>query len=91
MGEVFLARPVGSEQTVALKVLAPDSVPRFEREAELVRQLSHPGLVRVLAHGLPIQVGVVAHAGRGVDTFEDYQEFVRSVTAARTADPARAA
>jgi 3-deoxy-manno-octulosonate cytidylyltransferase (CMP-KDO synthetase) len=47
--------------------------------------------LRALAHGLPIQVGVVAHAGRGVDTFEDYQEFVRSVTAVRTADSARAA
>jgi 3-deoxy-manno-octulosonate cytidylyltransferase (CMP-KDO synthetase) len=47
--------------------------------------------LRALAHGLPIQVGVVAHAGHGVDTFEDYQEFVRAVTAVRAPGPARAA
>lgn len=33
--------------------------------------------LRVLALGRPIQVGVVPHAGRGVDTFADYEEFVR--------------
>jgi 3-deoxy-manno-octulosonate cytidylyltransferase (CMP-KDO synthetase) len=34
--------------------------------------------LRVLAHGWPIQVGVVAHAGRGVDTPADYQRFVEA-------------
>jgi hypothetical protein len=29
-----------------------------------------------LSLGQPIQVGVVPHVGRGVDTFEDYQRFV---------------
>ncbi len=33
--------------------------------------------LRVLALGKKIQVGVVAHAGRGVDTPEDYDEFVK--------------
>lgn len=32
--------------------------------------------LRVLAHGRIIQVGVVAHASRGVDTPEDYRRFV---------------
>jgi 3-deoxy-manno-octulosonate cytidylyltransferase (CMP-KDO synthetase) len=40
-------------------------------EAEKLEQL------RVLALGQRIHVGVVAHAGSGVDTFDDYQQFVR--------------
>lgn len=52
MGEVFLAKPHGSDQTVAVKLLTTDSDVRFERETELVRHLAHPGLVRVLAHGV---------------------------------------
>lgn len=35
--------------------------------------------LRVLARGVPIQVGLVEHAGRGVDTFEDYERFRRAV------------
>jgi 3-deoxy-manno-octulosonate cytidylyltransferase (CMP-KDO synthetase) len=38
-------------------------------QAEKLEQL------RVLAMGRAIQVGVVAHAGRGVDTLEDYERF----------------
>jgi 3-deoxy-manno-octulosonate cytidylyltransferase (CMP-KDO synthetase) len=41
-------------------------------ETEKLEQL------RVLALGQRIHVGVVSHAARGVDTFEDYQEFVRT-------------
>jgi 3-deoxy-manno-octulosonate cytidylyltransferase (CMP-KDO synthetase) len=41
-------------------------------EAEKLEQL------RALALGQRIHVGLVAHAFRGVDTFEDYQEFVRT-------------
>jgi 3-deoxy-manno-octulosonate cytidylyltransferase (CMP-KDO synthetase) len=33
--------------------------------------------LRALAHGIAIQVGVIAHSGRGVDTFDDYERFVR--------------
>jgi 3-deoxy-manno-octulosonate cytidylyltransferase (CMP-KDO synthetase) len=40
-------------------------------EAEKLEQL------RVLAMGQRIHVGVVPHAARGVDTFADYQHFVR--------------
>jgi 3-deoxy-manno-octulosonate cytidylyltransferase (CMP-KDO synthetase) len=46
--------------------------------------------LRVLSFGQPIQVGVVPHSGRGVDTFDDYQRFVadyyaQPVSAARAA------
>lgn len=44
--------------------------PALLEECEKLEQL------RVLALGKPIQVGVVAHAGRGVDTPADYQRFV---------------
>lgn len=44
--------------------------------------------LRILAYGRPIQVGIVSHAGRGVDTFDDYQRFIGSATAEQ---PARAA
>jgi 3-deoxy-manno-octulosonate cytidylyltransferase (CMP-KDO synthetase) len=33
--------------------------------------------LRALAHGIVIQVGVIAHSGRGVDTLDDYERFVR--------------
>ncbi|HEY1379380.1 MAG TPA: 3-deoxy-manno-octulosonate cytidylyltransferase [Gemmataceae bacterium] len=46
--------------------------------------------LRILSLGRPIQVGVVPHAGRGVDTFADYQRFV-AAHLARPAEPARAA
>ncbi len=58
--------------------------PAPAEELEKLEQL------RVLTQGGPIQVGVVAHAGRGVDTFEDYQRFV-SLYSAQPAGPARAA
>jgi 3-deoxy-manno-octulosonate cytidylyltransferase (CMP-KDO synthetase) len=41
--------------------------------------------LRVLALGYRIQVGVVAHAHRGVDTPADYQRFVQMYRAARQA------
>jgi 3-deoxy-manno-octulosonate cytidylyltransferase (CMP-KDO synthetase) len=34
--------------------------------------------LRALAHGIPIQIGVIPHAHRGVDTPEDYAAFVAS-------------
>jgi 3-deoxy-manno-octulosonate cytidylyltransferase (CMP-KDO synthetase) len=41
-------------------------------ETERLEQL------RVLASGQRIHIGIVPHAARGVDTFDDYQEFVRA-------------
>jgi 3-deoxy-manno-octulosonate cytidylyltransferase (CMP-KDO synthetase) len=42
----------------------------------LLEQLEKLEQLRALAHGIPIQVGVIPHAHRGVDTPEDYTAFV---------------
>jgi 3-deoxy-manno-octulosonate cytidylyltransferase (CMP-KDO synthetase) len=42
-----------------------------------LEQLEKLEQLRVLANGRAIQVGVVQHAGMGVDTYEDYEQFVR--------------
>jgi 3-deoxy-manno-octulosonate cytidylyltransferase (CMP-KDO synthetase) len=46
------------------------------RPAEPLEQYEKLEQLRVLALGKAIQVGIVAHAARGVDTPEDYQRFV---------------
>ena len=52
---VYLARIQGLERNFALKLLGPDeddvTARRFEREAQLMARLDHPGLVPVLDHG----------------------------------------
>lgn len=55
MGTVYRARDRQSGATVALKVLARGSgnaLSRFAREAELLERLSHPAIVRYIAHGV---------------------------------------
>jgi tetratricopeptide (TPR) repeat protein len=56
MGDVFLARDRATGARVALKVQSGPADPagdaRFEREAIALRSLSHPGIVRYVAHGL---------------------------------------
>lgn len=49
-----------------LAVAPPTPLERLEKLEQL----------RALDRGWTIQVGIIAHAGRGVDTFEDYQRFV---------------
>jgi serine/threonine protein kinase len=54
MGEVFRARDRVSGERVAVKVLPDDrehDTARFEREIALLSELSHPGIVRYVAHG----------------------------------------
>ena len=54
MGQVFRARDVNSGELVALKVLlgAPAShIARFDHERLALARLSHPGIVRYVAHG----------------------------------------
>lgn len=51
MGQVFRARYIKTGQRVALKVMAPGTtsstaLARFHREAEVLKQLSHPNIVR---------------------------------------------
>jgi len=53
--KVYRATDVTDGSAIALKVLygeiADDQSERLEREAELLEQLSHPGIVRYVAHG----------------------------------------
>jgi eukaryotic-like serine/threonine-protein kinase len=54
MGTVYRARDRRSGEVVALKVMeagGPASAERFVREAEILAALSHPGIVRYVAHG----------------------------------------
>jgi serine/threonine-protein kinase len=57
MGQVFRAEQLGTGRTVALKLLhseltgIADIVQRFEREAEVTTQLSHPHIVRTVEFG----------------------------------------
>lgn len=57
MGRVYRARQKNAGQMVALKALRkdrqtdPEAVQRFLREVELVRRLSHPGIVPVFGLG----------------------------------------
>lgn len=55
MGTVYRATDAQTDETVAIKVLRPevvakdpDVVERFRREAEALRQLNHPNIVKVL-------------------------------------------
>ncbi len=66
MGSVYRARDRATGETVALKVLrlpGEESTVRFEREAALLSELRHPGIVRYIAHG-------VTAAGRPYLTLE---------------------
>jgi eukaryotic-like serine/threonine-protein kinase len=54
MGRVFRARDLASGETVAVKVISDASgqrPERFVREALLLAELVHPGIVRYIAHG----------------------------------------
>src|SRR3954471_9436826 len=54
MGEVFQARDRASGTRVAIKVLLETCAgggERFAREAGVLAELSHPGIVRYIAHG----------------------------------------
>ena len=54
MGVVYRARDRETGERVALKImhgLGGDTARRFEREAELLAEIAHPGIVRHIAHG----------------------------------------
>jgi 3-deoxy-manno-octulosonate cytidylyltransferase (CMP-KDO synthetase) len=63
------------EFLLKLATLPPEPIEQCEKLEQL----------RVLALGHRIQVGVVPHAHRGVDTPADYRRFVESYSARRTA------
>ena len=57
MGEVYRAKRLSDETTVAIKVVAgrltrdPEVTARFENEVSAMSQLDHPNVVRVLDQG----------------------------------------
>src|SRR5262245_56359081 len=54
MGEVYRAQDLQSGAAVAVKVLLASRLQheaRFEREARLLAELSHPRIVRYVTHG----------------------------------------
>jgi serine/threonine-protein kinase len=58
MGTVYRGRYSKTGQTVAIKVMAPglgttsaSAAGRFEREADILKQLKHPNIVRLFGHG----------------------------------------
>src|SRR5690349_17862591 len=55
MGEVYKARDQESGEVVALKLICEDAtsqdVERFAREARILSEISHPGIVSYVAHG----------------------------------------
>ena len=54
MADVYRARDRTSEELVALKVLratGPEDLARLAREAQALSRLTHPGVVRYVAHG----------------------------------------
>jgi serine/threonine-protein kinase len=64
MGEVWKARQVSLDRTVALKILSaehatdPEFVIRFEKEATALAALSHPNIVQIIDRGAVPQSGV---------------------------------
>lgn len=53
-GQIFLGRDRATGAQVAVKLLHEEafSAPRFDREVELLTNLSHPGLVQYIGHGV---------------------------------------
>jgi 3-deoxy-manno-octulosonate cytidylyltransferase (CMP-KDO synthetase) len=87
----FAARPVRFLQHIGLYAYRRDFLLQLAAEPPAdLEQDEKLEQLRVLALGRPIQVGVVSHAARGVDTFQHYQRFVSSHFA-KPAEPARAA
>src|SRR5215813_14218566 len=55
MGTVFRARDPISGETVAIKVISDEQThlaERFAREVKVLAELSHPGIVRYISHGM---------------------------------------
>jgi hypothetical protein len=55
MGEVFRARDPISGEAVAIKILSKErshGTERFAREVKVLAELSHPGIVRYISHGV---------------------------------------
>jgi 3-deoxy-manno-octulosonate cytidylyltransferase (CMP-KDO synthetase) len=85
----FAARPARFLQHLGLYAYRRDFLFRLATlppaPAEQLEKLEQ---LRVLALGKPILVGVVEHASLGVDTYDDYEQFVRLYRQGRVSDAA---
>src|SRR6185436_827159 len=97
MGSVFLATDRVSGGSVAVKVMDVvhvDAIERFRREARVLSELTHPGIVRYVSHGEtrsgePFLVmewldgeNLARRLARGPLTVDETLELVRRVTEA---------
>jgi len=74
----FSARPARFLQHLGLYAYRREFLLELaKRPAEPLELAEKLEQLRVLALGNRIQVGVVSHSGRGVDTWDDYAEFVQ--------------
>ncbi len=102
MGAVYRARDLTNGQTVAVKLIhAHDDQRRFLREAEVLAQLTHPGIVRYVDHGVVDRDGyflamewvegedLAKKLGRGGVSIEQSLLLVRAVADAIGAAHAR--
>jgi 3-deoxy-manno-octulosonate cytidylyltransferase (CMP-KDO synthetase) len=81
----FAARPPRFLQHLGLYAYRRDFLLRLASlPPEPLEQLEKLEQLRVLALGHTIQVGVVEHAGRGVDTYDDYRRFVAAYRQGRS-------
>ena len=73
----FAAKPVRFLHHIGVYAYRRDFLLQLAKNAPAVlEQEEKLEQLRVLTLGRPIQVGIVAHASRGVDTLEDYERFV---------------
>jgi 3-deoxy-manno-octulosonate cytidylyltransferase (CMP-KDO synthetase) len=74
----FMAKPVRFLQHIGVYAYRQDFLLQLAKHAPAaLEQDEKLEQLRVLTLGRPIQVGVVAHASRGVDTLKDYEQFVK--------------
>ena len=87
----FGGRPVRFLQHIGIYAYRREFLLQLANQPPVVlEEMEKLEQLRVLSLGRPIQVGVVAQAARGVDTFEDYQRFVAAFST-RPVETARAA
>ena len=104
MGQVFRARDVQSGELVAVKMMLGDlaaHISRFDHERRALAKLSHPGIVRYVAHGFAASgepylamewldgEDLSSRLSRGKLTIEDSIELATQVAEALSAAHAR--
>lgn len=78
----FTTRPPRFLQHLGLYAYRKDFLLQLAKlPPEPLEQLEKLEQLRVLALGHPISVGVIEHAGLGVDTYEEYERFVAAYRA----------